>query len=76
MITSRFSDYSRIMTLEELGEIITKKQLAQLLGKSPSTISRMVKDDRIPRPLLTPHGRCGGWFKRTVDDWMNQHQAR
>ena len=50
--------------------ILTKKECAEYIGVSISTISRMVKDKRLPPPLKTPSGRNGGWFKSTIDKWI------
>ncbi|HBC3845290.1 TPA: transcriptional regulator, partial [Vibrio parahaemolyticus] len=50
MKTTRYYDYSRNMTKEELSRILTKKEVALLLGKSISTVGRMIKDGRLPVP--------------------------
>lgn len=72
-ITSRLRDFSREMTQTEIPKIISKKELAETLGKSSSTITRMIEDGRLPKPLRTPNGNNGGWFSDTLHDWFHQH---
>ncbi len=67
---TRYYDYSRSMTQDAPTAIVTKKQLALEIGKSESTIGRMVKDGRIPTPLRTPKGNIGGWFRSTITRWQ------
>ncbi|HCE3287771.1 helix-turn-helix transcriptional regulator [Vibrio parahaemolyticus] len=71
MSNTRDYDYCRNITQQELSKIISKKQLAQMIGKSESTVSRMIKDGRLPKPLLTPQGYSGGWFSATLHEWFN-----
>ncbi|MDE1242547.1 helix-turn-helix transcriptional regulator [Vibrio aestuarianus] len=66
MKTTRYYDYSRSMTREELSIILTKKEVALMIGKSISTVGRMVKDGRLPTPLKTQRDRNGGWTKSTT----------
>ncbi|EHR6713961.1 helix-turn-helix domain-containing protein [Vibrio parahaemolyticus] len=72
MKTTRYYDYSRYMTKEEPSRILTKKEVALLLGKSISTVGRMIKDGRLPVPLKTQHGRNGGWTQNTILQWLNK----
>ncbi|WP_010444314.1 helix-turn-helix transcriptional regulator [Vibrio rotiferianus] len=71
MKTTRYYDYSRSMTREELSVILTKKEVALLIGKSTSTVGRMVKDGRLPAPLKTQRDRNGGWTKSTIMQWLH-----
>lgn len=75
MSNTRQHDYSRAMTQENLTKIVSKKQLALEIGKSESTIGRMVKDGRIPLPLRTPKGNVGGWFRATINRWLEEQGA-
>ncbi|EGR1195889.1 helix-turn-helix transcriptional regulator [Vibrio parahaemolyticus] len=72
MKTTRYYDYSRNMTKEELSRILTKKEVALLLGKSISTVGRMIKDGRLPVPLKTQQGRNGGWTQNTILRWLKK----
>lgn len=73
MSTTRYFDYSRAMTNSGKEKKVTKKQLAQLIGVSESTIYRMVKDGRLPKPLLSPNHNNGGWLRATIDKWLDSH---
>ncbi len=66
-------DYSRDMTQNGVPYIISKKELANQLGRSPSTISRMIDDGRLPKPLRTPKGNIGGWLAPTIEQWLQQN---
>ncbi len=66
-------DYSREMTRNEQVRIISKKELAEQLGRSLSTISRMIDDGRLPKPLRTPKGNIGGWLAPTIEQWLQQN---
>ncbi len=72
MKTTRYYDYSRSMTREDLSKILTKKEVALLIGKSLSTVGRMVKDGRLPTPLKTQQDRNGGWTKNTIMQWLHE----
>lgn len=69
MTTTHRYDYSRDMTRDIPSEIMTKKELALNIGKSQSTVSRMIQDGRLPPPLRTPQGRVGGWFRFSIEQW-------
>ncbi|CAK4070599.1 helix-turn-helix transcriptional regulator [Vibrio sp. 16] len=73
---TRYYDYSRAMTQEAPTKIVTKKQLAQETGKSLSTIGRMIKDGRVPEPLRTPRGNTGGWFRATINKWLEEQETQ
>nr|WP_087023495.1 hypothetical protein [Thaumasiovibrio subtropicus] len=60
------------MTKGGENHIISKKALATLLGRSLSTISRMIEDGRLPQPMRTPKGNVGGWLMPTIVNWLNQ----
>lgn len=67
---SRSFDYSRAMTLQPVSKIVSKKELAKDLGVSLTTISRMIKDGRLPSPMRTSKGYVGGWFRYVIEEWL------
>lgn len=73
MTNSRYFDYSREMTKHGAIEIISKTELSQRLGRSLSTISRMIADGRLPQPLRTPHGNVSGWLSTTIEQWVKEN---
>ncbi|MEZ8606913.1 helix-turn-helix transcriptional regulator [Vibrio sp. 10N.239.311.G01] len=70
-MANRRYDYSRDMTKDGDTQIISKKALAIKLGRSVSTISRMIDDGRLPKPMRTPSGNVGGWFPETIKSWQH-----
>ncbi|WP_367278124.1 helix-turn-helix transcriptional regulator [uncultured Photobacterium sp.] len=53
--------------------IIKKKQLAKMLGVSPSTIYRMNKSQSLPKPLYCPSGYIKGWLSTAIDNWVTEN---
>ncbi|EGR0550175.1 transcriptional regulator [Vibrio cholerae] len=70
-----YFDYSREMTKGGDIHIISKKALATRLGRSLSTVSRMIEDGRLPEPLRTPRGNISGWLAPTIAQWL-ESQAK
>ncbi|EKO3506031.1 AlpA family phage regulatory protein [Vibrio fluvialis] len=52
--------------------IIRKTELAKKLGVSVRTIHRMVKQNRLPRPLYSPCGNINGWLVSDIDGWQKE----
>lgn len=69
MPTRKYFDYCRTMTQNNDIKIITKKQLAEMLEVSPSTIYRMLQGKLLPPPLRTPKGYIQGWLHSTIEQW-------
>ena len=59
---------SRIIQIRELTEKVG--------GYARSKINDLIKDGLFPTPFrLAPNGRAFGWFKETIDQWL-QEMAR
>lgn len=74
MIHNRYHDYSREVVKFSEFEIISKKDLSVMTGRSLSTIERMVKDGRLPKPLRTETGRIAGWFYSVIEQWRHRQK--
>ncbi len=72
MAKRKYFDYSRAMTQTGI-HIISKKQLAEMLGVSRSTIYRMIQSGLLPPPLRSPKGYIRGWLAGTIEVWRNNH---
>ncbi|UTV27882.1 helix-turn-helix transcriptional regulator [Photobacterium atrarenae] len=75
MTKTRYFDFSREMTKGGDIQIISKKELTGLLGRSPSTVSRMIEDGRLPEPLRTPKGNISGWLSSTLTQWLKEQRG-
>ncbi len=64
-------DYSRSMTYKQIKRI-TKKELAELLGVSESTVYRWIKTGRLPQPQYSTSGYSLGWLESTIDTWASE----
>jgi len=73
MAKRKHFDYCRFMTESSGIKIITKSQLAESLGVSPSTIYRMIKSGLLPPPLRSPKGYIQGWLSGTIEMWQSDH---
>ena len=58
--------------LQQAGQLpfLTPDQLARLLGCNRSTIHRMERDGRLPRPVLRGH-RLTRWAWSQIRDWID-----
>ncbi|MFN1551885.1 helix-turn-helix transcriptional regulator [Vibrio natriegens] len=68
-------DMSRHCNISGQLRVITKKELAKMLGVSERTIHRWVKAKRLPQPMRTESGNNGGWLARTISDWLEKAQG-
>ena len=50
--------------------LLTRKDLADRLQISPRTLSRMVSDQRLPRPILI--GRSVRWSETEIESWISK----
>ena len=66
----RHFDYCRSQTQNSQIKIISKKELAAMLGVSCSTIYRMVRSGFLPEPLRSPQGYIQGWLARIIEEWQ------
>ena len=48
--------------------LLTRKDLSERLQISPRTLSRMVSDQRLPRPILI--GRSVRWPEEVIETWI------
>ena len=71
MTKRKHFDYCRSMTPNGGIKIITKKQLADMLGVSTSTIYRMIQSGFLPSPLRDPKGYIKGWLATTIGEWRD-----
>lgn len=64
-------DKSKILT-ERVGPItlVTKSELAKLLGVSTRTIYRWWNSGYLPEPSKTVSGRCVGWVSTQIERWL------
>ncbi len=60
-----------------LDELLTKRQLAELLKLSTRTIDRMISENRFPSGIKLSPGRGGAvrWPRSVALDWIEQQQA-
>ncbi len=49
--------------------------VAALLGVSPSRVSKMVVEGKLPEPDAWIAGRFYGWLPATIDQWMKSRNA-
>lgn len=64
-------DYSRYMTHRRIRRI-TKRQLAQRLDVSESTVYRWIRNGKLPQPEYSTSGYCLGWLESTIDTWVSE----
>ncbi len=69
-------DLSRHRNISGQLRVITKKELAKMLGISERTIHRWVKAKRLPEPMRTESGNNGGWVQSTIQDWQEKTRGR
>jgi len=74
MTKRKHFDYCRAQTQSSPITIINKKELAEMLGVSSSTIYRMVKSGFLPPPLRSPQGYMQGWLTRVIEEWQAKIQ--
>ena len=55
-------------------EVLTRRQVAEVIGVSPSTLDRMVGRGEFPPPLRLSPGRVG-WRRTTVQRWLAEREA-
>lgn len=65
-------DISRLCNVSGKLRVITKKELAKMLGVSERTIHRWIKSKRLPAPMRTEGGNNGGWLEFTILDFLKQ----
>jgi predicted DNA-binding transcriptional regulator AlpA len=55
-------------------ELLTKKQLAEILKLSTRTIDRMISEDRFPKGIKINSSKGGAvrWAKSVALDWIAQ----
>ena len=70
MTKRKHFDYCRAQTQNSEMTIISKKELAEMLGVSRSTIYRMVKNGLLPTPMLTSKNYIQGWSIKTIKAWQ------
>ena len=59
---------SRMIQIRELTEKVG--------GYARSKINDLIKDGLFPTPFrLAPNGRAFGWFKETIDQWLQERAA-
>lgn len=75
MAKRKYFDYCRAMTQSSGIRIISKKELAEMLGVSRTTIYRMIKSGLLPPPLRSPKGYIRGWLAGTIEVWRD-NQSR
>lgn len=58
-------------------ELLTKKQLSEILKLSTRTIDRMISEDRFPKGIKIGASRGGAvrWPKSVALDWITQRIA-
>ena len=55
--------------MDEPNRLIGIKELVEMLGISESTLTRMIKEGRIPKPLyIAP--RCPRWWLSDILKWL------
>ena len=64
------------MTVEhgDLQRILSRRDVASLLGVSPTTLWRLVRDRHFPPPMQVSPGRVG-WRATTVGTWIDAREA-
>jgi predicted DNA-binding transcriptional regulator AlpA len=72
MTKRKYFDYCRAMTQSSDIKIISKNQLADMLGVSTSTIYRMIQSKLLPPPLRSPKGYIRGWLSGTIEQWKTE----
>ncbi|WP_102397585.1 helix-turn-helix transcriptional regulator [Vibrio cyclitrophicus] len=53
-------------------KLITIKEMMELIGKKRSTIYKMVKDGRLPRPVVV-NNRTQGWTLSSYEKWIESN---
>lgn len=69
-------DLSRKCNINGQLRIITKKELAVIIGRDERTIHRLVEEKRIPEPMRTKRGYNGGWPSSTINEWLKSNKGR
>lgn len=61
-------------TLESVRRILRRPAVTAATGIPPSTLYRLIRDGRFPRPI--PLGsRSVGWLQSEIDDWLERQGA-
>ena len=55
--------------------LISKKELARILGVSSSTVSRWTREKRLPEPFpLGPNSTK--WVKEEIEQWIEEKKSQ
>ena len=69
-------DISRHCNVSGQLRVITKKELAKILGVSERTIHRWIRSKRLPEPMRTESGNNGGWLEFAILVFLEKQQGR
>ncbi len=54
-----------------MNKLISLQELSELVNKSKVTVWRWWKKDKtLPEPIII-NGRCIGWKKSTIEEWLD-----
>jgi excisionase family DNA binding protein len=56
-------------------QVLTKRQVAELLQVSVSTVERMMRRGTAPPSFVLPGGRARRWLKRDVLRWIESQRG-
>ena len=59
---------------DESLQVLSRRQVAALLGVSAATLGRMVHRGEFPAPIRLSRGRVG-WRRATVERWLAEREA-
>ena len=55
-------------------QVLSRRQVAAVLGVSAATLGRMVHRGEFPAPIRLSRGRVG-WRRATVERWLAEREA-
>ena len=59
---------------DESLQVLSRRQVAAVLGVSAATLGRMVRRGELPAPIRLSRGRVG-WRRATVEQWLAEREA-
>lgn len=59
---------------DDVGVVLSMKEVVERLGMSRSTVNRMVEEGTFPRPMKLG-ARKIGWRAATISEWLEGREA-
>jgi prophage regulatory protein len=63
------------MSTDPLDRVLRWREVRDLVPLSRSTIWRMTRNGRFPRPVQLSSAASVGWLRSEIDDWVRERTA-